>query len=361
MPDDDRDDDKDDNDSDEPEELTELDRHLDRGWNQLGENDLDGARASAEAALALDKGCAEAMTLLGAVAADGREDDQAIKLFRRAIKNDPEAVTPLLYLASLLSAEKEEFAEALKLCDRAIELAEVEDDFIDAVLLKAETQLQAGADEDSVRNTMEELPEVADLGAAFLLRAGRVWLDLEDDVAAEEALTDALEQEGDKNPDAAEIWHLLGMVYEMREDRSAQVKAWLRVRELDLAEDPPAHTLSDEAFEAIAEDALEELPERIRDLLVNVPIVAGDYPSLEIVAEGNDPRMLGFFSGVAYPEKSSVGGMPHVDCVFLYKRNIERVAEDEAEVAKEIRITLLHETGHFFGLSEEELEAMGLG
>jgi predicted Zn-dependent protease with MMP-like domain len=89
--------------------------------------------------------------------------------------------------------------------------------------------------------------------------------------------------------------------------------------------------------------------------------VAGDFPSIEIIAEGNDPRMMGFFSGVPYPEKSNLGGAPHLDCVFLYQRNIERMCRSREETAKEIRITLLHETGHFFGLSEEELEEMGLG
>ena len=93
-----------------------------------------------------------------------------------------------------------------------------------------------------------------------------------------------------------------------------------------------------------------------------MPILASDYPAVELVAEGSDPRMMGFFSGVPYPEKQNVmGASPHLDCVFLYQRNIERMSRDAAELRAEIRITLLHETGHFFGLSEEELEAMGLG
>jgi predicted Zn-dependent protease with MMP-like domain len=82
---------------------------------------------------------------------------------------------------------------------------------------------------------------------------------------------------------------------------------------------------------------------------------------LESVAEGNDPRMLGFFSGVPYPEKTTDSGVPHLDCVFLYQRNIERSCKSRDEAAREIRVTLLHETGHFFGLSEDELHVMGLG
>ncbi len=70
--------------------------------------------------------------------------------------------------------------------------------------------------------------------------------------------------------------------------------------------------------------------------------------------------MMGFFSGIPYPEKG-VGTPPHLDCVFLYQGNIERYGRNADEVEQEIRKTLLHETGHFFGLTEEELEAMGLG
>jgi len=98
----------------------------------------------------------------------------------------------------------------------------------------------------------------------------------------------------------------------------------------------------------------------LREALVRM--LASAWPALEIVAEGNDPRMMGFFSGVPYPEKTHVSGVaPHLDCVFLYQRNIERQCRSREEVAKEIRTTLLHETGHFFGLSEEELDEMGLG
>jgi predicted Zn-dependent protease with MMP-like domain len=152
------------------------------------------------------------------------------------------------------------------------------------------------------------------------------------------------------------------MVFEERDDVGEMVKAWLRVRDLDLAEEAAAWSLSQEEFERIAEATIEELAERIRRLLENVLIIASDYPSIEIIAEGWDPRIMGFFSGVPYPEKANVGGsQPHLDCVFLYKRNIERISRSKEEVAHEIRTTVLHETGHFFGLDEDELDEMGLG
>ena len=65
--------------------------------------------------------------------------------------------------------------------------------------------------------------------------------------------------------------------------------------------------------------------------------------------------------GVPYSEHSSVGGVPHLEAIFLFQRNIERMAYSSEDVEHEIHITLVHEAGHFFGLSEEQLEAMGLG
>ncbi|HKA90573.1 MAG TPA: metallopeptidase family protein [Haliangiales bacterium] len=332
-----------------------LSAHLDRGWDLLRKNDFAGARISAQAAKKLDPESPEALCLLGAVAAGEGAEDEALKLYRQAMKIDGEYVAPMLYAAEILLWPREEYDEALHLIDRALDMAEEEEDYLDALLLKAEALASMGEDADA-KAVLGELPPVDFPEAGFHLRAARSYLDLE--------LTDEAEahyQKALKLEESADAYHGLGMVYEARDDVRPMVRCWLKVRELDLEEEPVPWTLSQEEFERVAEEALGELPDRIRTLLQNVPIVASDYPSIEIIAEGNDPRMMGFFSGVPYPEKSNVGSVPHLDCVFLYQKNIERMVKTREEAAREIRITLLHETGHFFGLSEEELEEMGLG
>lgn len=335
--------------------------HLDRGWDLLKSNDLAGARISAESALKIDADSPDALTLLGAVAAAGGDEDEALDLYRQASAADPDYVSPLLYQAEILILSREEIEEGLELVEQALLLSEDEDEYLDALLLKAEGLVAKGDAEKEAAEVLGELPPVQFPEAEMHLRAARCFLDLQKDDEAEEHYRKALELD----PELGDAYHGLGLVYEAREDHRAKVKAWLRVRELDLskdAEEPMPWAVTADAFERIAEEALEELPERIRALLENVPIVASDYPAVEIVAEGNDPRMLGFFSGVPYPEKANISDQaPHLDCVFLYQRNIERMSRDKDEVAREIRITLLHETGHFFGLSEEELEEMGLG
>ncbi len=358
MADDDKDGKNGDDDEDDDREGTDpLARHLDRGWDLLKENDLDGARISAQAALGEDPESPEALTLLGAIAAADGHEDLALDFYRRATASDPEYVAPLLYAAEILVWPREEHDAAIELIDQALEHAEEEEDYVDAIVLKAETLLDLGEHDEEAREVLEELPPTQLPDATLHARAARCYLDLDLLDEAEEHYQQAIVLD----PKSSDAYHGLGIVFEERDDTRAMVKAFLKVRELDLEEKPASWTMTQEEFEQVAEDALGELPERIRLLLGNVPIVAADYPSIEIVAEGNDPRMLGFFSGVPYPEKQTMGGVPHLDCVFLYQMNIERTCRTRAEATKEIRITLLHETGHFFGLSEEELEAMGLG
>jgi predicted Zn-dependent protease with MMP-like domain len=67
--------------------------------------------------------------------------------------------------------------------------------------------------------------------------------------------------------------------------------------------------------------------------------------------------LLGLFHGIPRTEKSVFSAAPP-DRIFLYRRNIEAVCRTDAEVRRQIRATLLHEVGHYFGLSEDELRAV---
>ena len=111
----------------------------------------------------------------------------------------------------------------------------------------------------------------------------------------------------------------------------------------------------------IAEQALAELPERARQLLRDVPIVIAEQPAEADVDAGVDPRSLGLFNGTAYPDGSHLGGQPGLTQILIFRRNLERVAASDDELREEIRTTLIHETGHFFGMSDEDLEGVGLG
>ena len=107
-------------------------------------------------------------------------------------------------------------------------------------------------------------------------------------------------------------------------------------------------------FEALVEQALIDLPEAFRERLANVAIIVEDLPP---VGRENQGLLLGLFHGVPRTEKSVFYSTPP-DHIYLYQRNIEAISRSEEDVRRQIRATLLHEVGHYFGLNEEELRGI---
>jgi predicted Zn-dependent protease with MMP-like domain len=178
---------------------------------------------------------------------------------------------------------------------------------------------------------------------------------------ARRVLEDLLAGGGLDPLDEADARHLLGSVLEELGDTRGMVREWLLVRRLDAADDPPRPRLSPKHFERVAERALAELPEALREQLGNVAVLVDDRPTELLVRDGVDPRLLGLFSGVSMPNQSTLGGAPFPTVITLFQRNLEAEADDDAELAEQIRITVIHETAHYFGLSDDDLERLGLG
>jgi predicted Zn-dependent protease with MMP-like domain len=107
-------------------------------------------------------------------------------------------------------------------------------------------------------------------------------------------------------------------------------------------------------FEALVSQALHGLPKAFREKLTNVVIIVEDLPPEQAQSEG---LLLGLFHGIPRTEKSVFFSSPP-DRIFLYQRNIEAICSSETEVRRQIRATLLHEVGHYFGLSEDELRGV---
>jgi predicted Zn-dependent protease with MMP-like domain len=160
--------------------------------------------------------------------------------------------------------------------------------------------------------------------------------------------------------DRADLHHLLGVACEDLGERDGMVAEWLEARRLDVEGDAEARELGVAEFVRIVQDALDELPPALLERLRNVPLIAGDRPSEEMVRDGTDPRILGLFHGLSMPHESTLGPA-YPDTIHLFQRNIERVTADERELREEIRVTVLHETAHYFGFDEDELRRLGLG
>jgi predicted Zn-dependent protease with MMP-like domain len=330
---------------------------VDEAWDFLEDGDIDAAEAACARAELKKADDAEVLLLRGAIAAARDDLDAALGFLAGAAVRAPEDPRPLLQAAELHLYGKDEPAAAAALCSRALEIASDDEELADAYLLKAEAELSA-EDDTAARASLAELDDV-DLGdPALWIRLGQLRFALEDDTGAERAFRAAIDEDGDQS----DALHGLGMVYEARGDREAMVSAWLDTRRLDLAIPPPAWHLTAAEFESVAENAMQELPERVVSLLENVPVLVDEVPSEDLVREGQDPRLLGLFSGVPLPSKDALSpGSATLDSIHLYQRNLERNVASRDELEDEIRITVLHETAHFFGLEDDELEAMGLG
>ena len=120
-----------------------------------------------------------------------------------------------------------------------------------------------------------------------------------------------------------------------------------------------AYRIKEADFRAIAAKALDALPGEFRRRMENVVVVVEDYPSAEDAASADIPKdeLLGLFHGASRLEQEGPGVPRRLPAKkLLYKRNIEAVCSTKEELVTEIRLTVLHEIGHYFGLSDEDLE-----
>ncbi|MHB1345304.1 MAG: metallopeptidase family protein [Thermoleophilia bacterium] len=124
--------------------------------------------------------------------------------------------------------------------------------------------------------------------------------------------------------------------------------------------------MNEARFERLAAEALDSLPEQFLVHLENVEVVIEHLPSAEDLAEagleGEPPEsLLGLYWGVPLTERdSSYAALP--DRITLYQGSIEAVAGDDPEaVREEVQATVIHEIAHYYGISDERLEAMGWG
>ena len=114
-----------------------------------------------------------------------------------------------------------------------------------------------------------------------------------------------------------------------------------------------------EEFRQLVDEALETIPERFRDAMRNIAIVIEDEPSNAQLAEvGIEPpdTLLGLYEGTPLPERQWAHGNTLPDKITLFQGPIEDASDDEDDIVVAIGETLIHEVGHYFGLSEEEIE-----
>jgi len=119
--------------------------------------------------------------------------------------------------------------------------------------------------------------------------------------------------------------------------------------------------LSRQAFSGLVDEAVSTIPRRFRDAIRNVAVVVEDEPADELLDEMEIPEgdtLYGLYQGTPLPERgwNDVARLP--DRITIFQRPIEDDADSEDDIVWMVGETVIHEFGHYFGLSEEEIEAI---
>lgn len=326
---------------------------LERGFEALEAGKLDAAASIVERCQRIDRKNPDVVALAAAVSDASGDLDDALEQYRLLVELRPDDPMPRICAARLELQGLDDPDAALDTVQAAFAFIDDEDDLIEAVYIKAQALLARG-EPAAAREALGELASSVIDDSELALDLGELALAAEDPEGAKRWITVA-----DTSEDVhADALHLLGRVHELTGDKAAMIAAWQEVRRLDLEAEPGPLEISEDDVEQIALQTLSELPPDIREKLERVPILIDDVPSEALVADGIDPRLLGLFQGTPMPDDGALA--PTVTNILLFRGNLARACADADHLAEEIRITVLHETAHYFGLDEEDLEALGL-
>jgi len=332
-----------------------LETLLEQAFARLEDGDLEGAAKKLELARRIDGRNPDVVMLDAELAAAGGALDRALALFEQAAELVPEDATPLISAASLWLYSLDDPGRALEMVDRALERCDDEDALIDAVMIRALALIALDRQPEALE-VLGELASSAIDDAERQLAIGDAFLGAGDPKAALRWFARALD-DADFGTDAL---YASGWAHEALGDEATKKLVWREVHVRDTAAPWPEWRLPEGEFERLAEEAFDELSPRARELLGAVPIVIADLPATGMVDDGLDPRVLGLIVGPDRVQQVQDGAVGAPVTIFLYAKNLESDFADPEELAEQIRITVLHETAHYFGLDEEQVAAIGL-
>ncbi len=323
--------------------MDEFSAHLDRGWDLVQRGDPAGAEASARRALELDRESPEAHNLLGYVAALKGDFEDAVDHYRQAIALDDTYLEAMLNAAEVYIHPLGEFDDAIDMCDHALDLAENDDETVDALLLKFDALLGLN-DLDQARAVCARFPSgpFDNPNHAFLV--GRALYEVGRAEEAVRLIEDSI-RDAPGNPEAH---YYLGLVRDERGDVRGATDAFLQSRELDLDLPKPTWSLTPQTFRVTVLRAVESLDPELRAFLRTDEIYVSDAPSVELVVDGVDPRALVLLDGIHHAPDAAPTAR-----VFVYQRNVERLAGALDLVEQDILAALEREVTATFVESEE--------
>jgi predicted Zn-dependent protease with MMP-like domain len=120
----------------------------------------------------------------------------------------------------------------------------------------------------------------------------------------------------------------------------------------------PVHATHDD-FDQMVADALDSIPPELGEAMDNVAVVVEEWPTAEQL-EGRDGMLLGLYEGVPLTHRGPItyaGIAP--DRITVFRGPLCRLARDRNDLAEHVRTTVLHEVGHYFGMSDDRLRELG--
>ncbi len=299
---------------------------------------------SGRRALELDKEAPEAYNLLGYVAALQGDFEDALEHYQQAIALDDTYLEAILNAAEVLIHPLGELDDAERLCDDALDLAESDDERVDALLLKFDTLLGRNRLEQA-RTLCERFPLGPYDNPAHAFLVGRAFYEVGQLDKAGPLIRQATE-----GPVAnAEAYYYLGLLLDEQDDASGATASFLKSRQLDVESGRSPWALSYDSFRSVVDRALEALPEELRALIQSDDVFVADLPGVEVVVEGVDPRALLLLDAISSEDDE----LPRAR-VFVYQRNAERLGASLEVMIEELSSALRRELEAVTSDTEEE-------
>jgi predicted Zn-dependent protease with MMP-like domain/Flp pilus assembly protein TadD len=343
-------------------------KNIDRYWDCLDQAMEASHSGRTEEALAwLDEALlahpdgAEAHNGRGEILWDEGRIDEALHEFARSLGADSKFVTAHLNRIELLVEDLGEFDQAVMLADDLLSGNE------DLPRLDRGTQAEVHYLKAKAVFYLDDLE-----GALFLVRRA---LKTSGEVAIYRAFDGQILFELGRFDDARRslmaaavldpesghaIYHLALVLERLGEDEPAE-QSFAKANALDPDHYPLPASVDDDFFKGSVEAALDNLPRSIREYIADVPVLVEDFPSDALLdGENISPQILGLYVGTPRTEFEGSAQPEDLTRVILFKRNLEKVCRDREDLIEQIQITVRHEVGHHLGLSEEDLERLGL-
>lgn len=321
--------------------MDQFSAHLDRGWDLVQRGDPLGAEQSARRALDLDNQSPEAYNLLGYVAALRGDYEGAIESYHQAISLDDTYLEAMLNAAEVYVHPLSDYDEAIRLCEQALDLAETDDEAVDALLLCFDAYLGKG-DMSRAEELCARFPAGPFDNPTHTFLVGRAFFEVGKMGRAAELIEESVKS----NPNNPDAYYYLGLIHDERGNVEEATRSFLRSRELDQEFPAPPWSLSRETFQLTVERALSNIDAELRGFLRPSEVFVSDLPGVEVVVDGVDPRASLLLDALR-PEE----GQSHTARLFVYQRNVERLAGSleglESEISesleREIRNLLQHQ------------------